>query len=196
MMNQPTNNANYRLPDGSTVLHNAARIGNVNNVRLLLSQGANVNALDAKGKKPIDYASKPEIKEILTDSANARSALPEFKAEQKLAEMKKNIKNEDDKNKIINGLIMNPEFYSDIDDVTREKLIEKLFNYNINDNNPVIAPVAAPAPVTTTTSTEIAAEDNVRAPDPEIYDTLIEAEDNRTSLSIAPQPEMQILFKN
>ncbi|WP_227779777.1 hypothetical protein [Rickettsia sp. Tenjiku01] len=57
--------------------------------------------------------------------------------------MKKNIKNEDNKNKIINGLIMNPEFYSDIDDVTREKLIEKLFNYNINDNNPVIAPVAA-----------------------------------------------------
>ncbi|WP_234943926.1 MAG: hypothetical protein QFX12_06360 [Rickettsia africae] len=45
--------------------------------------------------------------------------------------MKKNIKNEDDKNKIINGLIMNPEFYSDIDDVTREKLIEKLFNYNL-----------------------------------------------------------------
>lgn len=41
---------------------------------------------------------------------------------------------------------MNPKFYSDIDDVTREKLIEKLFNYNINDNNPVIAPVAAPAP--------------------------------------------------
>lgn len=27
------------------------RIGNVNNVRLLLSQGADVNALDAKGKK-------------------------------------------------------------------------------------------------------------------------------------------------
>ncbi|AAL03041.1 hypothetical protein [Rickettsia conorii] len=45
--------------------------------------------------------------------------------------MKKNIKNEDDKNKIINGLIMNSEFYSDIDDVTREKLIEKLFNYNL-----------------------------------------------------------------
>ncbi|ABV76110.1 hypothetical protein [Rickettsia rickettsii] len=42
MMNQPTNNANYRLPDGSTVL---------NNVRLLLSQGADFNALDAKGKK-------------------------------------------------------------------------------------------------------------------------------------------------
>ncbi|WP_017443094.1 hypothetical protein [Rickettsia gravesii] len=68
--------------------------------------------------------------------------------------MKKNIKNEDDKNNIINGLIMNPEFYSDIDDVTREKLIEKLFNYNINDNNPVIVLVAAP--VTTTTSKEIA----------------------------------------
>ncbi|BDU60491.1 hypothetical protein FLA4_09010 [Candidatus Rickettsia kotlanii] len=72
MMNQPINNANYRLPDGSTVLHNAARIGH--------------------------------------------------------------------------GLIMNPEFYSD--DVTREKLIEKLFNYNINDNNLVIAPVTASAPVT------------------------------------------------
>ncbi|AFB22314.1 hypothetical protein RPO_02840 [Rickettsia rickettsii str. Arizona] len=27
------------------------RIGNVNNVRLLLSQGADFNALDAKGKK-------------------------------------------------------------------------------------------------------------------------------------------------
>ncbi|WP_017443093.1 hypothetical protein [Rickettsia gravesii] len=54
MLNQPTNNANYRLPDSSTVLHNIARIGNVNNVRLLLSQGAYVNALDAKGKKPID----------------------------------------------------------------------------------------------------------------------------------------------
>ncbi len=24
MMNQPTNNVNYRLPDGSTVLHNVA----------------------------------------------------------------------------------------------------------------------------------------------------------------------------
>ncbi|HJD54467.1 MAG TPA: hypothetical protein LFW11_03800 [Rickettsia endosymbiont of Proechinophthirus fluctus] len=81
-------------------------------------------------EKTIDYASKPEIKEILTD-ANVRSTLPEFKAEPKLAELKKNIKNEDDKNKIINGLIMNPEFYSDIDDVTREKLIEKLFNYNL-----------------------------------------------------------------
>ncbi len=52
-------------------------------------------------------------------------------SKQKRAEMKQNIKNEDDKNKIINGLIMNPEFYSDIDDVTREKLIEKLFNYNL-----------------------------------------------------------------
>ncbi|MFQ3887056.1 MAG: ankyrin repeat domain-containing protein [Rickettsia conorii subsp. raoultii] len=31
----------------------------------------------------------------------------------------------------------------------------------------------------------MAAEDNVRAPDPEIYDTLIEVEDNRTPLSIA-----------
>ncbi|AFB31859.1 MULTISPECIES: hypothetical protein [spotted fever group] len=55
----------------------------------ILSQGTDVNALDAKGKKPIDYASKPEIKEILTDSANARSALPEFKAEQKLADNRK-----------------------------------------------------------------------------------------------------------
>ncbi|HJD60445.1 MAG TPA: ankyrin repeat domain-containing protein [Rickettsia endosymbiont of Omalisus fontisbellaquei] len=184
MMNQPTNDANYRLPNGSTVLHNAARIGNVNNVRLLLSQGADVNALDAQGKKPIDYTSKPEIKEILTDSANARLALPEFKAEQKLAEMKKNIKNEDDKNKIINGLIMNPEFYSDIDDATREKLIEKLFNYNINDNTPVIAPVAAP--ITTTTSTAIAAEDDVRTPIPAKHDTLIEQfEDNRKPLGIA-----------
>ncbi|WP_331270652.1 MULTISPECIES: ankyrin repeat domain-containing protein [spotted fever group] len=31
----------------------------------------------------------------------------------------------------------------------------------------------------------MAAEDNVRTPNPEIYDTLIEAEDNRTPFSIA-----------
>ncbi|CAK6515242.1 ankyrin repeat domain-containing protein [Rickettsia helvetica] len=97
MMNQQINT---KLPNGSTVLHNAARIGNVNNVRLLLSQGADVNATDAEGKKPLEYASNPEIKELLINSANARLALPEFKAEQRLAEMKKNIKNEDDKNKL------------------------------------------------------------------------------------------------
>ncbi len=35
MMNQQINT---ELPNGSTVLYNAARIGNVNNVRLLLSR--------------------------------------------------------------------------------------------------------------------------------------------------------------
>ncbi|WP_233419014.1 ankyrin repeat domain-containing protein [Rickettsia tamurae] len=141
------------------------------------------HATDAEGKKPLEYASNPEIKELLINSANARLALPEFKAEQRFSEMKKNIKNEDDKNKLINGLIMNPEFYSDMDETTIAKLIEKLFNYNINDNNPVTAPVAA---IPTTTSTTIAAEDNVRTLDPARHDTLIERhEDNRKLLGIA-----------
>ncbi|MCZ6902155.1 MAG: hypothetical protein O7C59_09035 [Rickettsia endosymbiont of Ixodes persulcatus] len=91
---------------------------------------------DAQRNKPIHYAFIEQIKELLTIPLTHRLALHEFKAEQKLTELKKNIKNEDDKNKIINGLIMNPEFYSDIDDATREKLIEKLLNYNINDHNP------------------------------------------------------------
>ena len=46
---------------------------------------------------------------------------------------------------------MNPEFYSDMDEATIAKLIEKLFNYNINDNNPVTALIAA-APITITTT--------------------------------------------
>ena len=127
MMNQQINT---KLPNGSTVLHNAARIGNVNNVRLLLSQGADVNATDAEGKKPLEYASNPEIKELLISSANVHLALPEFKAEQRFSEMKKNIKNEDDKNKLINGLIINPEFYSDI----VKELIEFFLNNNVNLN--------------------------------------------------------------
>ncbi|WP_041404628.1 ankyrin repeat domain-containing protein [Rickettsia massiliae] len=44
-----------------------ARIGNVNNVRLLLSQGADVNALDAKGNTALFYASTKEIAKILLD---------------------------------------------------------------------------------------------------------------------------------
>ncbi|BBJ31652.1 hypothetical protein RAS_07610 [Rickettsia asiatica] len=94
---------------------------------------------------------------------------------------------------LINGLIMNPEFYSDMDEATIVKLIEKLFNYNINDNNPVTALVAA-APITTTT-TATPLEEDVRAPDPERYDTLIEAEDNRTPLSIAASAENADIVK-
>ncbi|AFC71349.1 hypothetical protein [Rickettsia australis] len=49
-------------------------------------------------------------------------------------------------------------------------MIEEIWNYKVNSNNEV----AAPAPITTTTSTEIADEDNVRAPIPARFDILIE----------------------
>jgi ankyrin repeat protein len=51
----------YRAPanaalEGMTSLHVAAQQGNVDMVRYLLSKGADPNALDGKGKKPIDLA--------------------------------------------------------------------------------------------------------------------------------------------
>lgn len=59
---------NERLPDGSTPLHNEVRAGNVKAIKLLITQGADITALDADRKKPIDYTSNPEIIEILTQA--------------------------------------------------------------------------------------------------------------------------------
>ncbi|XVN41974.1 MAG: hypothetical protein RCO49_01805 [Rickettsia endosymbiont of Argas persicus] len=44
----------------------------MSNIKLLLSQGADIEALDAQGKKPIDYATNQEIKDLLKESARHR----------------------------------------------------------------------------------------------------------------------------
>lgn len=187
MKSNPTiGNINTNLLAGSTPLHNAARDGDTNSVRLLLSQGEDCNAKDAAGKTPLDYASNSKIKELLIDSANARLLLPEFNAQKKFDQLKENIKTEDDKNKLIHSLLNYPEFYSDMDNATIEKLIEKVFNYNINGNDQLIVPIAvaevpviqAPAVTTTTTNTLILNE-NVNTSYPERDD---ESEDNRKPL--------------
>ncbi|QKX62580.1 uncharacterized protein TRUGW13939_09741 [Talaromyces rugulosus] len=53
---------------GTTPLHRAARRGFVDDVRLLIDRGANVNATDGFGSlkiKPIDLTKNTEVKEIL-----------------------------------------------------------------------------------------------------------------------------------
>jgi hypothetical protein len=53
---------------GRTPLHLAAAGRDVETVRFLISRGADVNYLDFENKKPVDYATRPDIKEALSEA--------------------------------------------------------------------------------------------------------------------------------
>ena len=53
-LNKKNKNLNARNNKGQTALHIACTTGNEDMINLLLQNGANVNALDDKGKKPFD----------------------------------------------------------------------------------------------------------------------------------------------
>ena len=51
-------NLNVKDKEGRTLLHKAARLGNVDAVQTLLKSGLDVNAMDKNGKTPMDEAAK------------------------------------------------------------------------------------------------------------------------------------------
>jgi len=52
--------------NGQTPLHSTVRVGDVNIVKLLISKGANINAVNKRNRTPLDLAKKfPEIVELL-----------------------------------------------------------------------------------------------------------------------------------
>ena len=58
-MKHPTQiNLNVKDKEGRTLLHKAARLGNVDAVQTLLKSGLDVNAMDKNGKTPMDEAAK------------------------------------------------------------------------------------------------------------------------------------------
>ncbi|MCC8406462.1 MAG: ankyrin repeat domain-containing protein [Rickettsia endosymbiont of Sceptobius lativentris] len=230
MINQPTNSANYKLPNGSTVLHNAVRIGkSINNIKLLVNQDADITALDADGKKPIDYTSNPEIIEILTQAnedlnCKVQHFFDKYKKFTDITIMERTLGNENlpkhITDKVVEKIIDNWseqlfKKYKDTDieilpfvlfeeNITDssiiEKLTQKIKNYNENGDNPVTTPVVdaqVVTPITTaTTTTTTTAENDLRAPIPEIVDTIIiHPEDNRTPLGIAASTENADIVK-
>ncbi|KAI9090515.1 ras guanine nucleotide exchange factor domain-containing protein [Phlyctochytrium arcticum] len=60
---------NIQDKKGLTPLHMAASGSAIGAVRLLVNAGANVNAVDLQGKRPVDYAKMPAIEMYLTDCA-------------------------------------------------------------------------------------------------------------------------------
>jgi ankyrin repeat protein len=56
---------NYAMMFGRTPLHEAARNGDRDTMKLLLDRGANVNAKDEAGDTPLDCAEDSEKKDLL-----------------------------------------------------------------------------------------------------------------------------------
>ena len=70
-------NVNAKADRDVTPLHEAARMGNVEIARLLLKQGADVNAKDSDGKTPLNWISTykelPEMVNLLCDHGGRES---------------------------------------------------------------------------------------------------------------------------
>lgn len=62
-----TNKINKHDEDGNTLLHNAAMDGNLDTIKIFLSLGANVNAINSKGKTPLFVARSPEVISVLLE---------------------------------------------------------------------------------------------------------------------------------
>jgi len=157
----PKNNINERLPDGSTILHNAVKAGNERTISLLVQQGHSVHIEDAQGKKPLDYAPTEQIKKMLITAMQVDQTLIYSNADKYFNYLKNTyIKTELDKEKAIDMLLSDPTIELDV----LEVVMQKILNYNVNSNNEVatpaeVAPIAAPVEVTqtvTTTTTSVA----------------------------------------
>jgi ankyrin repeat protein len=55
-----------KLPDGTTALHLAAKLGDPFSVKMLIRKGADKNAKNSFGQTPLDVAQTPEIQKLLT----------------------------------------------------------------------------------------------------------------------------------
>lgn len=71
---------------GNTPLHNAARNGHVEMVKLLLRYGANPFLTNRTGQKPIDCCLHPAIRELLKET-NARPPSPDLSDSDELSEI-------------------------------------------------------------------------------------------------------------
>lgn len=67
--------------EGSTTLHRVAVLGQTKIIRELLQKGADVNALDASGKTPLDYAVGHQKAEYVLRKAGGKKAKELFQAE-------------------------------------------------------------------------------------------------------------------
>lgn len=150
----PRNNIDERLPDGSTILHNTVKEGNEKLISLLIQQGHSVHIEDAEGKKPLDYAPTEKIKKMLITAMQVDQTLIYSSADKYFNDLKNTyITKESDKEKAIDILFSDPTIKPEVAEV----VMQKIWSYNINDNNPVIAPIAAPVEaIQTTTTTSIA----------------------------------------
>jgi hypothetical protein len=149
----PRNNIDERLPDGSTILHNTVKEGNEKLISLLIQQGHSVHIEDAEGKKPLDYAPTEKIKTMLITAMQVDQTLIYSSADKYFNNLKNTyITKESDKEKAIDILFSDPTIKPEVAGV----VMQKIWSYNINDNNPVIATIAAPVEAMQTTTTSVA----------------------------------------
>ncbi|TPX63114.1 hypothetical protein SpCBS45565_g06840 [Spizellomyces sp. 'palustris'] len=66
LLSQPTVNVDAQDVNGSTALHLAAACSELAAVRSLVAAGANVNAVNVHGNRPVDYAKDSEVEAFLT----------------------------------------------------------------------------------------------------------------------------------
>ena len=67
-------NVDVRTFRGRTPLHIASEMGLVEIVKFLLENGADVNAKDIWGNKPIDLTSHEKTKELLSGEKNEKNS--------------------------------------------------------------------------------------------------------------------------
>lgn len=95
------------------------------------------------------------------------------------------IKTEADKGKAIDILFSDDTIELEVQEV----VIQRILNYDVTGNNEV----AAPAPITTaTTTTAIEANDEVRAPIPARFDTLIEPVSTSTDEKFSAEVKVRL----
>jgi ankyrin repeat protein len=74
----PINPLTYRAPDGDTCLHVAAHRGNLRAVELLLKAGLNINEQGDMGYTPLQYATTPEVVQLLLSRGASSTIVNEF----------------------------------------------------------------------------------------------------------------------